>query len=123
MTRAQKVWGLHTRCVKANDGLLFHAHGRVLKRVLRRPGEVQGIAVSTKLMFADVLKTWEWVYQKTADRRADDQDAAAVYKEIAQQIEAPWDRGSDDLLQQSDKVNLLAEQLLVDIPRAKSKGR
>jgi len=122
MTRAEKVWDLYTRCVRANDSVLFHDHGRVLKRVFRQPGQVQGIAVVTKLTLTDVLKSWEWVYQKTADRRDDDEDAAATYKEIAQQIEALWDRGADDLSQQSDKViDLLAEHLLVDIPRANRK--
>src|SRR5436305_1102858 len=75
MTRADKVWDLHTRCVRANDSVLFHDHGRVLKRVFRRPGEVQGTAAPTRLTLADVLKTWEWVYQRTADRRDDDEDA------------------------------------------------
>ena len=122
MTRADKVWDLHTRCVRANDSVLFHDHGRVLKRVFRRPGEVQGTAAPTRLTLADVLKTWEWVYQRTADRRDDDEDAAEVRKEIAQQIEALWDRDADDLTQQSDKViDLLAEHLLVDIPRTKRK--
>jgi hypothetical protein len=124
MTRAQKVWDLYTRCVRANDGALFHDHGRVLKRVMRRPGEVQGIAVPTKLMLADVLKSWEWVYQKTADGRDDDDDTAEVYKEIARQIGTLWDRSADDLMQQSDKViDLLADHLLVDIPRSKPKRR
>ena len=119
MTRAEKVWNLYTRCVRANDGVLFHDHGRVLKRVHRQPGKVEGIAAPTKLMLADVLKTWEWVHQKTAHTRDDDEDAAEVYKEIAQQTEALWDRGADDLSQQSDKViDLLADHLLVDVPRA-----
>jgi hypothetical protein len=121
MTRAQKVWDLHTRCVRANDGVLFHDHGRVLKRVFRSPGEVQGFAVPTKLTLSDVLKTWEWVNERQADR-SDDEDAAHVYKEVAAQIEANWDRGADDLTYQSDKViDLLADHLLVDIPRARRK--
>jgi hypothetical protein len=124
MTRAQKVWDLYTRCVRANDGVLFHDHGRVLKRVIRRPGEVHGVAVLTKLTLADVLKSWEWGYQRTLDRHDDDEDSAEVYKEVARQIEALWDRRADDLMQQSDKViDLLADHLLVDIPRSKPKRR
>jgi hypothetical protein len=123
MTRAEKLWDLHTRCVRANDGVLFHDHGRVLKRVLRRPGDVQGTAAPTKLTLSDVLKSWEWVNDRRVDR-SDDDDAVEVYKEIAAQIEANWDRGADDLTQQSDRVvDLLAEHLLVDIPQSKSKRR
>lgn len=124
MTRAQKVWELYTRCVRANDGVLFHDHGRVLKRVMRRPGEVQGIAVPTKLTLADVLKSWEGVYQRTVDGHEDDEDSVEVYKEIARQIETLWDRSADDLMQQSDRViDLLADHILVDIPRSKPKRR
>jgi hypothetical protein len=123
-TRAQKVWDLYTRCVRANDGVLFHDHGRVLKRVMRRPGEVQGVAVSTKLTLADALKSWEWVYQRTVDGHDDDQDSVDAYKEIARQIERLWDRSADDLMQQSDRViDLLADHLLVDVPRSKPKRR
>jgi DNA phosphorothioation-dependent restriction protein DptG len=124
MTRAQKVSELRRRCIRANEGVLWDDHGNVLKRVIRQPGEVQGYTVLTKIMLIDVLKTWEWVYQKTADRRDDDEDAAEVHKEIAQQIETLWDCAADDLTQQSDKViDLLAEHVLVDIPRAKRKGK
>jgi hypothetical protein len=91
---------------------------------MRRPGELQGIAVPTKLTLADVLKSWEWVYQKTVDGRDDDEDTAEVYKEIARQIETLWDRSADDLMQQSGKIiDLLADRLLVDIPRSKPKRR
>jgi hypothetical protein len=98
--------------------VLFHDHGRVLKRVFREPGAIQGIAQLTRLTLADVLKTWQWVYEKTGDRRDDDTDAAEVYKEIAEQIDALWDRGADDLMMQGDRVvDLLAEHLLVKISR------
>jgi hypothetical protein len=79
MTRSGKLWDLYTRCVRANDAVLFHDHGRMLKRVFREPGAIHGIAQPTKLTLADVLKTWEWVYEKTGDRRDDDTDAAEVY--------------------------------------------
>ena len=119
MTRAEKLWDLYTRCVRANDGTLFHDHGRILKRVFREPGKVQGIARPTKLTLADVLKTWEWVCKKTALARGD-ADAVEVIKEINEQIAALWDLGADDLASQSDKcIDLLAEHLLVDISRAK----
>jgi hypothetical protein len=122
MTRSDELWNLYNRCVRANDGVLFHDHGRMLKRVFREPGAIQGIAQPTKLTLADVLKTWEWVYENTADRRDDDTDAAEVYKEIAEQIDALWDRGADDLMMQSDRVvDLLTEYLLVKIPRATRK--
>jgi hypothetical protein len=94
----------------------------MLKRVFREPGAIQGIAEPTKLTLADVLKTWEWVYEKTGDRRDDDTDATEVYKEIVEQINALWDKGADDLMMQSDRVtDLLAEHLLVKIPRATRK--
>jgi hypothetical protein len=119
VTRAEKVWDLNTRCARASE-LLFLDHGRVLKRVFREPSAVEGIARPTKLMLADVLLAWEWVYKKTADRRDDDEDAKEVFREIAAQIKARWDRNADDLTQQSDDVvNLLAAHLLADIPRAK----
>ena len=118
MTRAEKLWALYTRCVRANDGTLFHDHGRVLKRVIREPGAVQGVARPTKLTLADVLKTWGWVSEKTAQAR-DDADSVEVIKEISEQISTLWDRGADDLASQSDRcIDLLAEILLVDIPRA-----
>jgi hypothetical protein len=121
MTGAEKAWDIRRRCIRANEGVLWDDHGNILKRVIRRPGEVQGIAVPTKIMLTDVLKTWEWVYEKTTDRH-DDEDAVQVHKEIAQQIEGLWDRAADDLTQQSDKViDLLADHLLVDIPRVKRK--
>lgn len=122
MTRAEKVLDIHRRCIRANDGVLWNDHGDILKRVIRQPGEVQGYAINSKITLVDVLKTWEWVYQKTADRRDDDDDAGEVYKEIVQQIEALWDRAADDLAQQNDKViALLVDHLLVEIPRAKRK--
>lgn len=121
MTRAEKLWGLYTRCVRANDGTLFHDHGRVLKRVFRRPGAVQGVAHPTKLTLADVLKTWEWVSERTAPA-SDDQDAAEVINEISAQIKAFWDGAADDLAFQSDVcIDLLADHLLVDIRRGKRK--
>ena len=121
MTRAEKLWDLYTRCVRANDGTLFHDHGRVLKRVFREPGAVQGVTRPTKLTLADVLKTWEWVFERTALAN-DDQDAAEVNKELSEQISALWDHAADDLASQSDAcVNLLADHLLGDIPRAKRK--
>jgi hypothetical protein len=124
MTRSEKVWDIRRRCIRANDGVLWDDHGNVLKRVIRRQGEVQGIAVPTKVMLSDVLQTWQWVYQKIADRRDDDEDATEAFKEIAARIEALWDGAADDLLQQSDKViDLLADHLLVDISRAKSKRK
>jgi hypothetical protein len=122
MTRAEKVWDIRRRCIRANSGVLWNDHGDILKRVIRQPGTVQGRAVLTKIMLVDVLKTWEWIYEKTADRRDDDKDAADVFREIAHQIEALWDRTADDLTQQSDKViDLLADRLLVEVPRAKRK--
>jgi hypothetical protein len=121
VTRAEKLWALYTRCVRANDGTLFHDHGRVLKRVFREPGAVQGVARPTKLTLVDVLKTWEWVAERTAPA-SDDGDAAEVIKEISEQISALWDQAADDLSFQSDQcVNLLADHLLVDIPRANRK--
>lgn len=123
MTRAQKLWDLYTRCVRANDGTLFHDHGRILKRVFREPGNVQGIARPTKLTLADVLKSWEWVSEKTVQAR-DDADTVEVISEIGEQIATLWDLGADDLASQSDKcIDLLAEHLLVDIPRAKPRLR
>jgi len=122
MTRAEKVWDIRRRCIRANEGVLWDDHGNVLKRVIRHQGEVQGIAVPTKIMLSDVLQTWRWLYQKSADRRDDDEDAAEAFKEIAERIEVLWDSAADDLLQQSDKViDLLSDYLLADIPRAKSR--
>jgi hypothetical protein len=115
MTRAEKVWSIRQRCIKANDGVLWNDHGDVLKRVIR-----QGEAVPTKIGLADVLLTWKWVYDKRTDKDDGDQDAADVFNEISVQIEALWDRAANDLTAQSDKcIDLLAEHLLVDIPRAK----
>jgi hypothetical protein len=123
MTRAEKVWDIRRRCIRGNEGVLWNDHGDILKRVIRQPGAVQGIAVPTKIMLVDALTTWEWVNERRADR-FDDEDATDVFKEIAAQIEALWDRAADDLTQQSDKViDLLADHLLADIPRAKPKRR
>jgi hypothetical protein len=92
-----------------------------LRRVIRHGPAAQGVAVPTKITLTDVLKTWEWVNDRRVDR-SDDEDAADVFKEIAAQIEALWDCAADDLTQQSDKcIDRLAEQLLVEIPRAKRK--
>ena len=122
MTRAEKVWNIRQRCIRANDGVLWDDHGNVLKRVIRDPGAVQGVAVPTKITLVDVLNTWKWVYGKTEETRDDDDDAVEVFKEIATRIEALWDRAADDLMQQSDKcVDLLADHLLVTVPRAKRK--
>jgi hypothetical protein len=121
VTRAEKLWDLYTRCVRANDGVLYLDHGRVLKRVFREPGAIEGVARPTKLMLVDVLKTWEWVWGRTA-LATDDEDAAEVIKEISEQITALWDGGADDLSSQSDQcVDLLADHLLVNIPRANRK--
>jgi len=124
MTRAQKVYDLIRRCVRGNENVLWLDHGDILKRVIRQPGAIEGRAVPTKVMLVDVLKTWEWVRERTADLRDDDADATAVHKEIAEQVETLWDRTADDLTQQSDKVlDLLADHLLVEIPRARRKRR
>jgi hypothetical protein len=102
MTRAEKVWDVRRRCIRANDGVLWNDHGDVLKRVIRHGTAVQGVAVPTKITLTDVLKTWEWVNDRRADG-SDDEDAADVFKVIAVQIEALWDRAADDRTQQSDK--------------------
>jgi hypothetical protein len=121
MTRAEKVWDIRRRCIRANDGVLWNDHGDVLKRVIRHGTAVQGVAVPTKITLTDVLKTWEWVNDRRAER-SDDQDAADVFKEISEKIEALWDRAADDLAQQSDKcIDQLAEHVLLEIPRAKRK--
>jgi len=124
MTRAQKLAELRRRCIRANEGVLWDDHGNVLKRVIRRAGEVQGYTILTKIMLVDVLKTCEWVYQKTSSSGDEDEDASEVYREISQQVESLWDRSANDLMQQSGKVvDLLAEHLLVDIPRATREGK
>lgn len=121
MTRAEKVWEVRRRCIRANDGVLWNDHGDILKRAVRDAGAVQGVAVPAKITLADVLKTWEWVNDRRTDR-SDDDDAADVFKEVAAQIETLWDRAGDDLIQQSDRcIDQLAEHLLVEIPRAKNK--
>jgi hypothetical protein len=113
MTRAEKVWEVHRRCIRANDGVLWNDHGDILKRVIRDAGAVQGVAVPAKITLTDVLKTWEWVNDRRTDR-SDDEDAADVFKEVAAQIETLWDRAADDLIQQSDRcIDHLAEHLLV----------
>src|SRR5271163_151502 len=43
MTRAEKVWDIRRRCIRGNEGVLWDDHGNVLKRIIRREGEVQGI--------------------------------------------------------------------------------
>jgi hypothetical protein len=79
------------------------------------------VARPTNLALADVLKTWQWVCERTA-AEPDDEDAAAAIKEVSKQISALWDQAADDLASQSDKcVDLLADHLLVGIPRAKCK--
>jgi hypothetical protein len=119
VTRAEKVGEIRRRCIRANDGVLWNDHGDILKRVIRHGSAVQGTAMPTKITISDVLATWDWVN----DRRTagnDDEDGARVLKEVAAQIEALWDRAADDLTQQSDKcIDLLAEHLLVEIPRTK----
>jgi hypothetical protein len=121
VTRAVKVWDIRRRCIRANDGVLWNDHGDILKRVIRHGREAQGVAVPTKITLTDVLTTWEWVNDRRPNR-SDDEDAADVFKEIAAQIEALWDRTADDLTQQSDKcIDRLAEHLLVEIPRSKRK--
>ena len=82
MTRAEKHWDLYTRCVRAKQGTLFHDHGRVLKRVIREPRSVQGIARPTKLTLADVLLTWDWVNEKVAPE-CDDADSIEVFEKPA----------------------------------------
>jgi hypothetical protein len=121
MTRAEKVWEIRRRCIRANEGVLWNDHGDILKRVIRQPDTIQGVAVPTKIMLADVLKTWEWVNGKQTDR-SNDQDSTDVFREIAAQIGTLSDRAADDLTSQSDRcIDLLAEHLLVEIPRAKRK--
>ena len=115
MSRAEKVWSIRQRCIKANEGVLWNDHGDILKRVIR-----QRIAVPTKICLADVLQTWKWVYDKRVDKSDGDEDAAELFKEIAAQIEALWDQTANDLGSQSDKcIDLLADQLLVVLERAK----
>jgi hypothetical protein len=113
MTRAEKVWGLRQRCIKANSGVLWNDHGDILKRVVAR-----GVAVPTKIGLADVLATWKWVYEKqvTTDH---DQDALDVFEEINARIESLWDCTENDITMQSDKcIDLLADHLLVPIQKA-----
>jgi hypothetical protein len=115
VTRAEKVWDIRKRCIKANDGVLWNNHGDILMRVIS-PGR----AVPTKISLADVLLTWKWVCDKRVDKSEGDEDAAKVLNEITAQIEALWDGAAADLTTQSDKcIDLLADHLLVDIPRAK----
>jgi hypothetical protein len=113
---------LRRRCIRANSGILWDDHGNVLKRVIRSPGEIQGVAKPTTIMLEDILNTWDWVCEKTLHGREGDEDAVEVTKEVTAQIIALWDRAVDDIVSQSDKcIDLLAEHLLVDIPRARRK--
>lgn len=97
MTRAEKLWALYTRSIRASDGTLFHDHRKILKRVIQKPGDAQGIAHPTKLTLADALKTWEWVNEKTTQTR-DDADSVEVISEISERITALWDLGADDVI-------------------------
>jgi hypothetical protein len=115
VTRAENLWDIRRRCIRANPGVLWNNHGDILMRVIN-----QGHAIPTKMSLADVLLTWKWVYDKRADKDDIDQDAADVFDEITAQIKALWDCAADDLTAQSDKcIDLLADHLLVNIPRAK----
>lgn len=63
------------------------------------------------------------ISEKTVQAR-DDADTVEVISEIGEQIAALWDLGADDPASQSDKrIDLLAEHLLIDIPRAKPRMR
>lgn len=115
VTRADKVWSIRQRCIKANAGVLWNDHGDVLKRVVR-----QDESVPTKIGPPDVLQAWKWVYNKRGDKDDGDEDSANVFDGMATQIEALWDSAANDLTAQSDKcIDLLADQLLENIPRAK----
>src|ERR1700730_17855271 len=108
MTRAEKIWALRQRCIKANDGVLWSDHGDVLKRVIR-----QGIAVPTEIGLTDVLLTWKWVCDKRTEISADEVVVDA-FEEIAAQIKALWNSTANDLTSQSDKcIDFLADHMLV----------
>jgi hypothetical protein len=96
MNRYEKVGAIRGVCIKGSSNKLWNDHGDVLKRVVQ-----QGVAVSTKIGISDVLVAWTWV----SDRQGmaeDDDDAANVVKEIANQMIALWDVRPDDLIYQSD---------------------
>ena len=114
MIRTEKIWDIRQRCIKANGTVLWNNHGDILMRVVSA-----GHAVPTKIGLVDVLLTWKWVCDGLVENEGD-KDAAEALNEITAQIEALWDRAADDLTAQSDKcIDLLADYLLVDIPRAK----